>query len=185
MSKLTKYTRERIAAQAVAFAFDPKEEALKAQEDALAREAHAAVFKKAELDAIKKVPANWIRLDPCLRFNVGGQRLYLRTIDDGLPVPYKIGDYAGYSCREIGAIEPGDLCDRIQTHAQAVEKCKTELRQAYIKVIALLDSVTTIKRLREVWPEGEPFYSKYEAQPAQKLPAVPASEVNAMLGIAA
>ena len=185
MTKLTKYTKEVIAKNAVAFAFDPKEKALAQAEDALAREAYAKAFNKSELDAIKKVPANWIRLDNCLRFNVGGHRLYLRTVDEGLPVPYRIGDRAGYSCHELCAIEPGELCDRIQAHAQAVEQIKIDRRSAYCKVFAMVDSVTTVKRLREIWPEGEQFYARYEAVVAQKLPAVPASEVNAILGIAA
>jgi len=185
MTKLTKYTRECISKLAVEFAFNPKIEALNAAEDELAREAHAHIFKKSELDQISKVPANWIRLDSCLHFNVMGQRIYLRTLSDGLPVPYKIGEYAGYSCRELGSIEAGDLCDRIQNHAMQVEKYKTERAMASRKVLALVESVTTIKKLREIWPEGEQFYQMYELAQATKLPAVPVADVNAALGLAA
>lgn len=185
MSNLTKYTRECIARAATAFAYDPKFKELNEEEDALAREAHAAIFPKAELATLKGVPANWIKLDACLRFNVGGQRLYLRTLDDGLPVPYRIGDHAGYSCHELGTIPHGDLCDRIQAHAQAVEATKTANRETYRKVLALVDSARTVKKLRTIWPEGEQFYAKYDAVQPTKLPAIRIDELNAELGIAA
>lgn len=185
MTKLTKYAREAITRRATAFAFDPKKAALDEAEDKLAREAHAQIFSKAELEAIKKVPANWIQLDSCLRLNVGGQRIYLHTLDDGLPVPYRIGDYAGYSCQEIGTIGPGDLCDRIQAHAAALEQYKADRNNAFRQVKALLDSATTVKRLRDIWPQGEQFYAIYDPSPAMRLPAVPVGEINAILGLAA
>lgn len=185
MTKLTKYTRECIARSAVAHAYDPKQEALALAEDALAREAHAAIFSESELKAVKKLPANWVRLDSCLRFNVGGLNIALCTQDDGLPVPYRIGDRRGYNCHTLGVIEPGDLCDRIQSHVQQVEDIKAARRKSLYKLEALLNSAPTIKRIREIWPEGEPFYGKYVDRPAVQLPAIRVDELNAELGLAA
>lgn len=185
MTRLTRHTRDAIAYAAINFAFDPKEEALRQAEDKLAREAYAEVFPKKETDLIANVPENWFRIDACLKFNVGGQTIVLRTIDSGLPVPYrrKGSDYGGYHCQSLGTIQPGDLCDRIQEHAQTKEKLKEERERARSQIKAMLTSVTTVKKLAEAWPEGEQFYSKYLKREAPQVPTIRVDEINTMLGL--
>lgn len=187
MTRLTKDLRTTIASAAVAHSFDPRAETLKVAEDALAREAYAFVIPAAEVKAAEAMPSNWYRRDPCLRFNVGGYTLRLQMIGDGVPVPYQAKGEAhgGYHCGSLGSIPAGDLCDRIREHAQNVEALKGERRTAFRAVFNMLDGVTTLKRLAEVWPDGEQFYKQYGATPAAGLPAVRVDEINAMLGIAA
>ncbi len=185
MARLTNYIRESIARSAINHAFDPKKEALSVTEDALACVAYAFVFSKKETDLVGKVPEYWFRLDSCLRFNVGGQSITLK-LKKGLPVPYgtKNGSDSGYHCHNLGVIPHGDLCDRIQAHAQALEAYKEQRRGAERQVKAMLDAVTTTGKLKEVWPEGEQFYSVYDDVAAPKLPALRVDEINAMLGLA-
>lgn len=185
MAKLTKYSREAIARRAVAHAFDPRQEELAVAEDALAREAYNVLFPAAEQALVAKVPSNWFRLDACLQFNVGGQRITLNVKGDGLPVPYRMkgSEYSGYHCHQLGVIEHGDLCDRIQAHAVLVDTVRQERRQAQRATEQMLDAVTTTGKLKEVWPQGEQFYADYEDRPAPSLPAVRVDEVNALLGL--
>lgn len=187
MTRLTKDLRQSIANAAVAHSFDPKADAHKVAEDALAREAYAHVIPASEVAAAEAMPSNWYRRDACLRFNAGGYTVRLNLIGDGLPVPYQAkGEaYGGYHCAVLGSIPPGDLCDRIQAHAQDGEQLKAERRKAYQAVFAMLEGVSTLKRLAEVWPDGEQFYKRYAETPAASLPAVRVDEINAMLGIAA
>lgn len=185
MAKLTKYSREAIARRAVAHAFDPRQEALAEAEDALAREAYNTIFPAPEQALVAKVPSNWFRLDACLQFNVGGQRITLNVKGDGLPVPYRASgmEYGGYHCNQIGVIEHGELCDRIQTHAALVDTVKSERRTALRATEKMLEAVTTTGKLKEVWPQGEQFYAEYEDRPAPALPAVRVDEINNMLGL--
>lgn len=187
MTRLTKYSRKAIASAATAHSFDPKSELLAATEDALAQEAYDSVIPAAEKKAAEAMPSNWYRRDACLRFNVGGYSLHLNLIGDGLPVPYKAKgeEYGGYHFGSLGSIPAGDLCDRIQAHAQAKDSLRTERQKAYRAVITMLDGVSTVKRLSEVWPEGEQFCAKYGTTTSANLPAVRVDEVNAMLGIGA
>lgn len=186
MPKLTKWNRESIASRAVAHTYDPRKVALAKAEDALAREAYAFLFPKAETNLVAAVPENWIRRDTCLRLNAGGERITLVLIGDGLPVPYRPkggdGDY-GYSCNQLGTIPHGDLCDRIQAHARAVEALKEQRRDALRKVTTMLESVTTTSKLKEIWPEGEQFYSYLEPAPGPAVPAVRVDEINTLLGL--
>lgn len=182
--RLTNDLREIIANRAVKHAFDPKFKAWKDEEDKLAREAYGAIFPAAELAAIAKIPSNWVRHDNCLRFNVGGLRIALRVQGDGLAVPYRIGQYSGYGCHELGVIQPGDLCDRIRKHVSAVEAEKSAMHRANAQLKAMLAKISTLKKLREIWPEGQQFYAQYEEVKAS-LPAIRVDEINAALGLSA
>ncbi len=184
MQRLTNDVREAIANKAVAHAFDPRRAALAEEADTLGRAAYAVVFPKSETDKLASVPENWIRRDACLRFNVGGQHIKLNLVGDGVPVPYRINGYAGYSCSVLGSIPHGDLCDKIQKHAVAVEKLKDESKAARQQLMAMLAKVSTFKRLRDIWPEGAQFFAGYEISSAA-VPALRVDEINAMLGLAA
>ena len=186
--RLTNDLREAIASEAVAHAFDPRKAALTKAEGALAEEAYNHVFPESERKLITKIPSNWVRFDSCLRFNVAGLTIDLNAAGDGFPVPYQInGQHGqrGYSCYRLGSIEVGDLATRIQAHAKAVDDMKSERRVALKQLQAMLAKITTLKRLREIWPEGAQFYAKWEAAPAQTLPTIRVDEINAMLGLAA
>lgn len=185
MAKLTKYSREAIARRAVAHSFDPRQAELKIAEDRLAREAYATLFSDAELAIVATLPEGWVRLDACLQFNVGGQRITLDVSGDGLPVPYRPrgSENGGYYCHQLGVIEHGDLCDRIQKHAQTVDTVKSERRAALRATEQMLGAVTTTGKLKEIWPQGAQFYAEYEDKPPVHLPAVRVDEVNAALGL--
>lgn len=183
--RLTNDLRETIALQAVAHAFDPRIAALAKAEEGLAEEAYNHVFPESERKMIAKVPRNWVRFDQNLRFNVAGLTINLTAAGEGFPVPYSINGYRGYSCHKLGTIEAGDLATRIQAHAKALEDLKSERRVALRHMQAMLAKITTLKRLREIWPEGAQFYAKWEAVPAQTLPTIRVDEINAMLGLAA
>lgn len=187
MTRLTNDVRDAITLRAVTESFAARDEAIKQAEDQLAREAYALLFSEAETKAVAKVPENWFRRDQCLRFNAGGYSVRLSLIGEGLPVPYRAAgsDDGGYYCHTLGSIPAGDLCDRIQAHATAVEALKRERGTAHRSVRTMLSGVTTIKQLRAAWPEGEPFFKPYEDAPAAALPAVRVDEVNALLGLAA
>jgi len=186
MAKLTKYSREAIARRAVAHAFDPRQAELAKTEGALAREAYSTLFPSTELALVAAVPSNWVRLDACLQFNVGGQSIRLNVEGEGLPVPYRMkgSEYGSYGCHQLGVIEHGDLCDRIQAHAQLVDAVKNERRAALRATENMLEAVTTTGKLKEVWPQGEQFYAEYDDRPAVSLPAVRVDEINALLGLA-
>ena len=185
--RLTNATRDHIASAAIAAAFNPRRAELDQAEDALAREAYAAVFSADEIKKAKAMPKNWLRHDPCLNFNVAGLRIELCTTADHLPVPYqnKNGDH-GYSCHHSqGVIEAGELADRITAHATAKENLRDEKRQTRRKLDAMLASISTIKKLEEAWPEGKPFYERFAEKAAPLPPAIRVSDINAALGLPA
>lgn len=64
------------------------------------------------------------------------------------------------------------------------KKIKEERRGAEQSAMAVMDNVTTLKRLIEVWPEVEPFARDFlvSAQ-SGTLPALPIGDLNKRLGL--
>lgn len=60
---------------------------------------------------------------------------------------------------------------------------KSEREQLTVSLRAVLDSVTTDKRLVEVWPEAVAFIPTAERAASQQLPALPIADLNRMIGL--
>ena len=182
---MTNDLRTIIRKAAVEASFASAQGEMAEAEASLAREAYEATFPAEVQALVAAVPENWFRKDPCLNFNVGGLRIRLETGGEGLPVPYQSAAGGGYHCHaEIGVIERGDLCDRIQSHAKAKDDLRDKIQRAGRNLDALLSSISTVNKLKEFWPEGEPFYGRFLGAKAPSLPAIRFAEVNAVLGLA-
>jgi hypothetical protein len=178
--RLTNYDREQICNAALNGAFKPRFEALALAEHDLAIAGYESVFPADVRKQAGKMPKGWLRLDACLSFNVGGFDMRLNVRGDGVPVPYD----GGY-CRRLGTIT-GDLADKIHAHFADVDKLKAERDTAKRALTAMLQSCSTLKRLQEEWPEGEPYWSALAAKAnVPGLPAPRVQEINAMLGLTA
>lgn len=178
MTRLTNGMRDVIIDAAVAFKFDPIKKELGDTEDALAREAYAAIIPASEIKALKGVPERWLNYTKHLSINAAGYNVPL-TLKEGamLPVPRT-------SAFRLGDLPHGVLCDRIREHGHAKEAYISERKKARQAASTLLSSVTTLKALRAAWPDGETFYKQFEgAFPASTLPAVQVAKVNEMLGL--
>lgn len=72
--------------------------------------------------------------------------------------------------------------DQLRNRYEAImaekQKLEDEVVGARMKLQALLKSVTTFKRLREVWPEGEFFYKPFEQERRSPPLPVPISQLN-------
>lgn len=186
--RLTNDAREVIVRRAVEAAFNPRFEALKDREDALARRCYDIVIPATEQKSAAKLPANWLRRDACLNFNVGGMHVKLTLKGEGLVVPYETrdGQSRGYSCHSrLGTVADPDLVQDVTAYLSDREELRSGRRQATEATRALLNGVTTIKLLCEVWPEGRPYYESFMVEkPAAHLPAPQIASLNAMLGLA-
>lgn len=186
MTRLTSDLRAIIRDAAVKASFAERDAEIAKCEADLAKQAYEATFVPEIRALVAQVPGNWFRNDACLNFNVGGMRIQLKTGGNGYPVPYQSASGRGYGCHdEIGVIQAGDLCDRIQAHAKAKEDQRTKAKAAYRGLDALLASVSSVKKLKEIWPEGEQFYARFLDASAPSLPAVRFAEINQVLGLAA
>jgi hypothetical protein len=89
-------------------------------------------------------------------------------------------DYGGRCVKQYEATH--DLAERFAALEQRWSQLEADIRAAQRAARAAMDSVTTVKRLIEVWPEVAPFVQHYENKP-NTLPAVPRSDLNVALGL--
>ena len=183
--KLTNHHRDAIANAAAAYAFDPKAAALSKTEDMLAHEAYELLFPLSQRVAVKALPKFWFNHVNSLIFNVNGAKITLKFLGDAVPAPAvsKLGSgnpANGYS--PVGAVPAGDLAERIMKHVDARDSLAKERKAARTDLRAMLGTITTDKQLREAWPEGEEFYSKFSAAPVS-LPAVSMADINKRFGL--
>jgi hypothetical protein len=178
--RLTNYDRDAVIAAALEASFKDRSAALKAAADKLGRRCYEVVFSAPLRKSAAAMPAGWLSLDTCLRFNVAGMDVRLSLLGEGLPVPHRASGY----CERLGAITDEDTVAAIRAHQKATEDLKDEQRKARSSLKALLYSVSTLKALRELWPEGEPFFVGLDSKSgAPGLPAPQITELNALLGI--
>jgi len=104
------------------------------------------------------------------------------TVNAAQALPVKSSD-SGY-CQRLGDISDEKLRDKYQAYYKDVEALKEKSRSIERQAKALLYSVTTFKKLEEIWPEGKKFYAQFKQQfSAIAVPAVMTKELNALIGI--
>lgn len=179
--RLTNYDRDNVAGAAIAASFKDREATIASEGDRLGRLCYETVFTAAERKAAKAMPKGWLRLDACLHFNVGGMSIRFDLLDDGVPVP---ATNRGYCSSRLGSISDPDVVGAVTKHASDVETLKKDREKARSSLKGLLYSVTTLKALRDIWPEGELFFVGLTSKAgAPGLPAPQITELNAMLGL--
>jgi len=129
------------------------------------------------LKQINKVPEEWLRMDKCLRLNCGGYDLTF-SVKKPVPVPYAT------HCARLGVIT-GYLAEKAQDFANRKKDEREKSKKAYNLLLSILSSVTTFKKLEEVWPEGKKFYSGYLDKKGNEyqVPTIQIDEINKMLGL--
>lgn len=183
MTRLTNEIRNEICEKAIEESFAKKKAALKKEEAKLGMKLYKSVFKPSELAKLDSLDEKWIVRDRCLRFNCQGYDLRFNIADkeeDGVPVPVSKRDYG---CRSLGNIT-GEIAMEAQAFANKKQDASKEEDRARRALMAVLHSVSTVKRLAEVWPEGAKFYNIYLAEVEKTgVPAIKMQELNAMLGL--
>lgn len=172
MTKLTQINRDAIIHETLADTIVVEIRALDKAEYALAEKIYDAYTTKEERDILSKLDAKWLQFSHVLSVNVGGWSGDL-SFQREHPMRWTRWDRLVIADEKLAA--------EIKAHLQKNEEIKRKRDDAITKLKALLNSVTTIKRLAEVWPEGKAYWSKYDVKTA--LPAIPVQAVNEVLGL--
>ena len=174
---LTNHMRAKIANAAIADAFGKRETALATAEDLVAVKTFEHLIPAKNRAAMAVLPEDYFPMRSVVKVNVGGRSIELKAAKD-VRFPYK------YEWSRIAVFLPDhEIAIEIDQHLRAKEKLAEEKKTALAAVEALLRSVTTVEKLRTVWPDGEPFYRDVTPAPKPSLPALVVDDVNKMLGL--
>lgn len=178
--RLNQHDRNYIVKRAVTARFDPIRESLKKEEAQLGRELYDHVYSPKVRAWTKAAPKGWLYEDECLRFNLCGLQVSV-SVPGGLPVPHN-----GGSCRpqRIPVLDE-DLRDRYLNLQDRIKAESAEREQVRASLVGMLSRVGTIAKLKEVWPEGLPFYDDLQPRERIDVPALQVADINKMLGLAA
>lgn len=173
--RMTNDDRRYIRDKLIAYRFDTATNALSAREDALAHECFDAQFTSAEKVLLAKLPQKWLTEVEYVRVMIDGTVRGLHFIT------HRFGPDNVFE----GVIRvPDELAAKVDEFVNddaAHERAKREVKA---EVMALLNSVSTFKKLADVWPEVKPFLVDLDNAPAISTSlAVPIADVNLHLGL--
>ena len=130
----------------------------------------------------------WFDYDVAINFNVAGQTVRLSQINIPvdkrvqLAVPYQ---FYGTTLGVITLVKHKALVERVRDWQGKTEKERADYEAALNALNVMLNSVSTLEKLKQFWPEGAGFFSSPPCTPrgASGLPAVQIATLNRMLGI--
>jgi hypothetical protein len=168
--KLTKQIREEILEALLDHAFGAQEKELLQQEHVLAGEVYNELYTQEERDFMEKVGSKRFYTTSHLSYhsdNSGWGRLKLNEPKFEMPkgTPYN-----------------GKLLGKIEAYRDAYTTLGKVRSAARDEAQGILNSVTTAKRLIEVWPEIASFVPT-ERVTSRNLPALQVVELNRILGV--
>lgn len=197
MTRLTKDIKETLLKKLLVHAYkDRVQEAINAN-------AHFAVkvyndaFAK-DLKQVNALPKGWLVTDTDITVQFGPtvQRLYFRgtlgayslsdvlrpcgaqiVYDTSYPFPANKKDTV---VKQYDGVHP--LVSEFDSLKAKFSDLETEIHRATKTIEAAMNSVTTVKKLIEVWPEVEEFAKPYLDQ-VPNLPSIPRQELNALLDL--
>lgn len=175
--RLTNEVREQIQNAALTASFKKETEALAKQESKLAALCYKSLFLASARTAAAAMPKGWISQANGFLLNVGGEQIRL-TSKELFLVPTTHHHHESY------VLKNADLAAEVRAWAHAKEDVRNRRKQAGAALNGMLLSVSTIKKLFEVWPEGQAFYKNCAPSPTN-LPAVHVGEVNKLLNLKA
>jgi hypothetical protein len=184
MTKLTNSIREEIIKNAL-HVFDEERLKLAAVESDLAEQAWKALVPEEERNHAMSLPRHWFRKTDCFWLNAGGYHMHMDCNEKFLPTPYYTQSETVLSRDKLGNLpEDHPVSVQILAHKETTETFKKRLRDARTALQTLLSNTTTTEKLKEVWPEGLPFYTDFLGKLSKaSLPAVQTAELNRLLNL--
>ena len=181
-TRLNAHLRNQIVEKAIATSFEGREKALKKAENDLADAVYEKEFA-AGAALLQAAPPEWktFSTSVSIRHDDFDDRFYSEKpnrdlqMSESRPVPPLKGRVT----------LTGKLLTAADKYAKEWHKLREEKAQARDKILSLVLSVSTVKKLLEVWPEGKAFVPP--ANVISMLPVDPntVKEVNKLLRLAA
>lgn len=179
MSRITKYDREQMVKAIAKHGFEKQLAQVDSELVALADKFYTDIFGAAQKH-IKALPKGFCYSSSSFNINVNGQNRPL-SMSENRSLPYR----ASYSRETIAVYEDGhELVVELNTLTNKKEKLVSERKAAERNANAVFESVTTYKKLWQVWPESHEILKDFDVAPTEPmLPSAPIKALNSALGL--
>ena len=179
--KLTKAMKEVIIEKAVNQTMKPLVDAYDKRRAEFAQMLYNHMYSEVEQQKMQALPDGWLLTKKDLRISLSdGACTVYATLPDYMRVlavdrEYRDFDASSWSLGLKRKVRNTDAAMTIEYQANR-DKAQ-ELRRALEQLVM---PCTTLKKLREVWPEGEAFFPS-EPEFIENLPAVQSTKVNDLI----
>lgn len=174
--RLTNTMRERILRDIMIYRFDEEEKKLQADEYALGQEIYRHCLGKKGLELINSLPPGWVPTTNNISVRFAGSYTHLNT-GENLRCPAE----NKHRCWEV--FDAGHKYTEQFNDFRNREKDLKERKEAVrVQIKAALESATTAKRLKELWPEIASFIECHAKEPAA-LPMPILNKLNKELNL--
>lgn len=176
--RLTNFIREQILNALLKHSFEARENDLKERKQAFAKEIYNDIYPPKVRAAMAALPAGFLPTDKYLRVAFEGGSYTRVCFGERLPIA-KAHEY------NAAKVYPPEhpFTARFIALDREEKDLEREKDEAKNNAKAVLESVTTVKKLIDVWPEVETFARPYAAESTSRAVALPIRELNAMLGL--
>ena len=190
MSRLTKDIREQMAQKLAEHRYKPEADALVALNRTLADRAYAHLYTPEIVAAMATVEESFKnvfeRSDWGFRVNAGGYLVDLGGPLRSRHVRFTNNEHDGY--KVIGRYATHNLTDEtliedVKAFADRFQKFSDDCPTAYHEAMAVLNTISTSKKLAEAWPEAMPVIGDLVPAECRTLPALKVAEINARFGL--
>lgn len=172
MTRLTKSMREMILNNAIADKFKKQQDEFEQREMDIADAIYLEVTTKEEREAVKiLIKKGWLSSSHSMFVSARGYSTNLVTRE---PVLYN-----------MSRLQTVKNSDALIEYLTAKNKFNETLQDTKHKLRRMLESISSVKQLREAWPEGAEYYDPVAKQYTRtpNLPTVRVEEINKLLGL--
>lgn len=203
-TRLTRNIREALMKKLITRAFRERAQTLVERQCDFAGRVYDDALKP-HLERIAAIPEGWLPTDDDIKVSFGSHYTQLdfgnglshtihhalrsagakaRTDKAGNRIERRFpSKFRGVCAKVYAATHP--LSEEFHNLQVEQEALVAEIERAQRTTKSTLESVTTVKKLIEVWPEVEEFAKQYLDNGERKavLPAIPRAELNSQLGL--
>lgn len=176
--RLSNYIREQVLNAVLKHAFEAREKALEAEKFALGDAVYNDIYPEPLRKQMAALPDGFLPTDGGVKVQFDGQRFTHVYFGERRRIA-KSHEYN--AARVYDAKHP--LTARYDAWKKAQDDLDAEKSKAKSSAEAVLNSVTTVKKLIEVWPEVEQFARPFAVESPSRAIALPIRELNARLGL--
>lgn len=151
--------------------FRKRRDDLEMRKRKLAEEAWRSMYTTEELKYIIADPGGFLPRNTAISIMIDGHRC---EIPFGKAIPYAYRDYQRWPNMKIDSEHP--LYSKYKDIERVGGEIDKEKRQLQETVASIMEKVTTLKRLKEEWPDVEEYLP--QINPQTNLPALPMSALT-------
>lgn len=153
------------------------------------RHGYELAFTADERKMLRAAPEGWFPTVSAVRVQVEGGTVEEIHFGDRQRVPFEV--YDNRWSKIVAVVSPDHPYLSLDKQLDAAREdisnkesaLKEQKRELKVRAIAVIESVTTVKRLLEVWPEVHDFLPEENAGPSGNLPTILIADLNTALGL--